>query len=47
MSGTLRIGPGTPYRVALAGEFRPGQRVELALRFRQSLLNVEAVVARP
>lgn len=44
--GTLRVGPDTPYRVALAGEFRPGQRVGLALRFRQSqLLNVEAVVA--
>ncbi|MBB5235099.1 hypothetical protein [Deinococcus budaensis] len=47
VTGTLRLGADTPYRVALAGEFRAGQRVGLVLRFRQSLLNVEAVVARP
>ncbi|WP_234009144.1 hypothetical protein [Deinococcus sp. NW-56] len=46
--GTLLLGEGTPYRVVLAGEFRPGQRVRLALRFRgAAVLNAEAAMLRP
>ncbi len=45
--GTLLVGTSTPYRVAVSGEFRAGQRVKLALRFRSlSVLNVDATVAR-
>lgn len=46
--GTLLLGEGTLYRVVLAGDFRPGQRIRLALRFRQApLLNTEAAMLRP
>ncbi|KEF33623.1 MULTISPECIES: hypothetical protein [Deinococcus] len=46
--GTLPLGENTPYRVVLAGEFRPGQKVRLTLRFRQApLLNTEATPVRP
>ena len=47
VAGTLLVGTGTPYRVAVSGEFRAGQRVKLALRFRNmQVLNVDATVAR-
>ncbi|WP_019586868.1 hypothetical protein [Deinococcus apachensis] len=46
--GTLLVGTGTPYRVVVSGAFRTGQRVKLALRFRDmQILNVDAVVIRP
>lgn len=46
--GILPLGEGTAYRVVLAGDFRPGQRVRLSLRFRQApLLNIEAAMLRP
>lgn len=45
VAGILRMGTATPYRVAVSGEFRAGQRVRLALRFRSlQVLNVEATV---
>lgn len=48
VQGTLMVNADTLYRVAVAGEFRTGQRVKLALRFRHTpLLNVDATVARP
>lgn len=48
VTGTLLVGTGTPYRVAVSGAFRTGQRVKLALRFKDmQVLNVDAVVSRP
>lgn len=48
IQGTLMVNADTPYRVAVAGDFRTGQRVKLALRFRTApLLNVDATVIRP
>jgi hypothetical protein len=48
VQGTLMINADTPYRVAVAGEFRSGQRVKLALRFRSApLLNMDATVVHP
>lgn len=45
--GTLLVGTATPYRVAVSGKFRAGQRVKLALRFRgMSVLNVDATITR-
>ena len=48
VQGSLTVNADTPYRVAVAGDFRSGQRVKLALRFRAApLLNVDAAVTRP
>ncbi|SMB91336.1 hypothetical protein [Deinococcus hopiensis] len=47
-SGVLQLGPETPYRVVVSGEFRPGQRLKLALRFtNMQVLNVGVVVHSP
>lgn len=46
--GSLLVNADTPYRIAVAGEFRAGQHVKITLRFRDmQLLNVDATVARP
>lgn len=48
VSGALLLSSDTPYRVVVSGEFRPGQRVKLALRFsNMQLLNVNAAVQSP
>ncbi|GAA5533078.1 hypothetical protein [Deinococcus aluminii] len=48
VSGTLLMSAETPYRVAVGGEFRPGQHVKLTLRFKNmQVLNVDALVNRP
>lgn len=48
LSGVLRLGTETPYRVAVSGDFRTGQQVKLVLRFRHlQVLNIEAAVLRP
>ncbi|WP_034384911.1 hypothetical protein [Deinococcus sp. YIM 77859] len=47
LSGTLRLGTETPYRIAVSGDFRTGQHVKLALRFGNlRVLNIEATVLR-
>lgn len=48
VDGTLVLSGDTAYRVAIGGEFRVGQHVRLALRFRNmQVLNVDAAVTRP
>ena len=48
VSGVLLLGQETPYRVVVSGDFRPGQRLKLALRFTDmQVLNVSATVHGP
>ena len=48
ISGVLLLGQETPYRVVVSGDFRPGQRLKLALRFTDmQVLNVSATVHGP
>lgn len=47
ITGNLVLSGGSGYRVVLGGNFKPGQKVSVVLRFRQGVvLNTAAIVNR-
>ncbi|CAM3636276.1 DUF5666 domain-containing protein [Deinococcus saxicola] len=47
ITGSLILSGGSGYRVVLGGNFKPGQKVSVVLRFRQGVvLNTAAIVGR-